>query len=626
MSQFEGESRLPASGLKESVKLVIWDLDETLWSGTLSEGPVTVRAEFREIVRQLNRRGIINSLCSKNDLEAVRARLMAEDGLWDEFVFPRIAWLPKGPQVVKIIEDVQLRPEQVLFIDDNVGNLQEAQYYAPGLQISGPEIVSRLLDEPQLAGRDDPELTRLGQYKLLEQKALDREQSEGSNEDFLRSCDIRVELGDDCLDDVQFERIADLMLRTNQLNYTKRRLGPDELRALLADPTRESRYVRVSDRFGDYGVCGFYSLQDGRLSDFLFSCRILNMGVEQWIYRQLGCPSMSVVGEVATPLDCTSTVDWIRAVSSGNLKDSPALRTSAISAKVLLKGGCDLVPMNDYLGGSLDTEFNTVTAAGNAEHRDHTEVLKRSTPAFLDEFGEIVDHLPFLDRSSYESKVLRGPDYQYLVFSLLMDFTQGIYRYQDSDFLVPLGVDDRDVTDLELWRHHPEQLSWLGLEPEFVEWFAENFEFLGPQSPVAFKENIRWLAGVVPPGSQIVFVNAPEVDVDFPDEASRYLRYREMNIALEEVVQELSNASILDVRRFVKTRDDLTYGQRHYQRRVYRQMAMALRELIDADVDVKLTPRVSVRLARAKVETSVKEMLPPIAHRTLKKLKDSIRR
>lgn len=613
-------------GLRDAVKLVIWDLDETLWSGTLSEGPVVVGSHQSNVVRQLNRRGIINSICSKNDLETGRLRLMAEDKLWEEFVFPRIAWLPKGPQIAQIIEDSQLRPEQVLFIDDNVGNLQEAQYYVPGIQTSGPDIMADLLEQPQLTGRDDPQLKRLGQYKLLEQKALDRDRIEGSNEDFLRSCNIQVEFGDNCLDESQFERIAELILRTNQLNYTKRRLESSELEVLLADPKRESRYVQVSDRFGDYGVCGFYSVCDGQLTDLLFSCRILNMGVEQWIYAKLGCPSIDVVGEVATPLERTSTVDWINQKGQEIPIEERDPMTSSVLAKVLLKGACDLVAVNDFLWGSLDTEFNVITAAGLPEHRDHTEIIRRSTPEVVSEYGWVIDHLPFLDRSSYDSKIFKSPDYGFLVLSLLTDYTQGVYQFRGTDFLVPFGVYDRDITDLDLWEHHSPELEWMGLEPSFVEWFAENFEFRGPLSPEAFKENIRWLARAVPPGSRLVLVNGPEVPVDIPSEENRHLRHREMNVALEEVVRELPNTTILDVRKFITSRDDLTDSPRHYRRRVYLRMAETLRELVEADIQVKRVSSATVRSTVKNMSTSAKEMLPPRVLRTLGELKKSLRR
>jgi FkbH-like protein len=621
-----GETLPEPATLHDAVKLVIWDLDETLWSGTLSEGPVTVAPAVSDIVRQLNRRGIISSVCSQNDLDDARARLRDEDQLWDEFVFARVSWLPKGPQVAQIIETAQLRPQQVLFIDDKAANLQEARYYVPGIQTSGPEIIPVLLAQPQLAGRDDPKLDRLHQYKLLERRAQESVASEGSHEDFLLSCDIRVQTNDQCLAEPNFERIADLLLRANQLNYTKRRMDPDVLRILLADPTRVNRFVRVSDRFGDYGICGFYSLSDGHLTDFVFSCRILNMGVEQWIYARLGFPRIDVVGGVATPLDSSSTPTWINQESPAPPHTLSAVKSSVGSAKVLLKGACDLTVVNDFLGGSLETEFNEVTTAGMLEHRDHTEILRRSTPEFLSEFGWVIDRLPFLDRSSFESKFLNSPHCEFLVISLLTDYTGGLYRLRGTDCVVPFIDFRHDVTDPELWATRSDEMAWLGLEPSFIEWFAENFDFEGPLSPEALKDNIRWLAGAVPPGSHLVLVNGSEVPVAILHEEETHLRHREMNQALDEVVGELPNASILDVREFITSRSDFTDGPRHYRRRVYLQMAEAIRDLVADDLEVKRFSLEYVKTAVKRMPNTLKLKLPPGVHRKVAELKRSLRR
>ena len=70
---------------REPVKMVIWDLDETLWEGTISEGAVTLDPARMDLVRSLNRRGIVNGICSKNDLAQVRTYLQ-DAGIWDEFV------------------------------------------------------------------------------------------------------------------------------------------------------------------------------------------------------------------------------------------------------------------------------------------------------------------------------------------------------------------------------------------------------------------------------------------------------------------------------------------------------------------------------------------------------------
>lgn len=198
-STMSDETDSNRGGLRSSIKLIIWDLDETLWSGILSEEEVYLDASRRDLIRQLNLRGIMNSICSKNDFEKVKERLTLEEGLWDQFVFPKISWHPKGPQIAQIIDEAQLRSEQVLFIDDNIGNLEEAKYFLPDLQIGGPSIIDDLLVLPQLVGREDPQLERLSQYKLLEQKAINRQNISGSNEDFLRSCNIKVLVGEDCL-------------------------------------------------------------------------------------------------------------------------------------------------------------------------------------------------------------------------------------------------------------------------------------------------------------------------------------------------------------------------------------------------------------------------------------------
>ncbi|HEY5299128.1 MAG TPA: hypothetical protein VIJ55_00490, partial [Acetobacteraceae bacterium] len=65
--------------MPEPVRLVVWDLDNTFWDGTLSEGGIAYRADRAAIVRELAGRGIISSICSKNDFAAVRAILL-EDG------------------------------------------------------------------------------------------------------------------------------------------------------------------------------------------------------------------------------------------------------------------------------------------------------------------------------------------------------------------------------------------------------------------------------------------------------------------------------------------------------------------------------------------------------------------
>ena len=57
---------------KENIKLVIWDLDETFWNGTIAEGDVKVNQIALNSVKSLNKRGIINTIVSNNSYEIVK--------------------------------------------------------------------------------------------------------------------------------------------------------------------------------------------------------------------------------------------------------------------------------------------------------------------------------------------------------------------------------------------------------------------------------------------------------------------------------------------------------------------------------------------------------------------------
>ena len=235
--------------LQNSVKLVIWDLDDTFWRGTLSEGKVERIDSNILIVKALIDRGIMCSVVSKNDpLKA--SQVLKDWGIYDMFIFPRISWNPKGEQIKQLLGLCSLRPQNALFIDDNVSNLREAEYYNAGIMTASPEILDAgFLDIPQLRGKDDKEHSRLKQYKTLEARRKSEEEF-SSNEDFLRSSHIVISISKDCAN--HLARITELVQRTNQLNFTKVRSSSEELFELFADSSCECAYVTVKDDFGEY--------------------------------------------------------------------------------------------------------------------------------------------------------------------------------------------------------------------------------------------------------------------------------------------------------------------------------------------------------------------------------------
>jgi len=105
--------------------------------------------------------------------------------------------------------------------------------------------------------------------------------------------------------------------------------------------------VHAVDNYGDYGLIGFFLMKrrptDTRLIHFVFSCRTMNMGIEQYIYEMLGRPPIDVEGPISYGLDTHPVIDWI------NVEDAGASSGGiAKDWKLVLLGGCDLLQLASY--------------------------------------------------------------------------------------------------------------------------------------------------------------------------------------------------------------------------------------------------------------------------------------
>lgn len=560
--------------LKNQIKLVIWDLDETFWEGTLSEEGIKIIPENSEIVVELVNRGIMNSICSKNTFEEAKT-VLRENHLWEYFIFPKIAWSPKGLMVKEIIEKAQLRAENVLFIDDNHSNLEEVKYYNPEINVIYPEQISELLGNDSLKGKDDRQHSRLKQYKILEAKSRDIA-TYSSNEEFLKHSKIRVEMIENCQDHI--ERIHELILRTNQLNFTKNRMERNDLLQIINDPAVKKACIKVYDNYGDYGIVGFYALKSNKFIHFVFSCRTLNLGVEQWVYSQLGFPELMVEGDVTTQLRKDFTPHWINRDNSNvdNVKETNQM----LNIKCLMRGGCDLDQVFHYLtfkNISVFTEFNYVSKSGFNIHRDHTEILKQSQLLNEEIKADLIKNIPFYDENVFNTSLFTS-EFDVLIYSVLMDYTNGIYvNKANENIKVIYGDYALPLVDKENWeliiQNHGGKIS-----RDFLEWFSTHFEFAGVMSESDFLNGLNWLRNSVPEEVPILFLNGSELPFEHQWEKNRYLHHQKMNKILSEFDSSHENTYIVDINQFVTSADDITNNIRHYQREVYKKISY---EIID---------------------------------------------
>jgi len=564
--------------IRNKIKLVIWDLDETYWSGTLSEEGIVYNKQHHNIILELNKRGIVNSICSKNNEEEV-FKVLKNNKIFDCFVFPRISWSPKGEVVKSIIEDMQLRDENVLFIDDNLSNLNEVLFYCPGISVAEPIIIKKMLSSKLMLGKKDSKLSRLSQYKILETKLISRKKSDSNNYDFLKSSNIKVSFSNEVMCNI--DRIHELVERTNQLNFTKIRLPKEELVCQI-EKSQQVGCVHVKDKFGNYGLCGFYLIVNNDLKHFVFSCRVLNMGIESYVYQHLGCPKLTIDGEVTGDVSGDADVSYI--LNDDSEEQAVESDSRELEGKILIVGGCDLDQVVHYIDSkTIDTEFNYVR--GNISvHKEHTELLLGSINKREKLLNTIKDFPVYLAQD-INSKIFTT-DWDVLVYSPLNDFSRGLYRHKVTGVVLPFDNLNIDWTKSENWNDLPKHLK--SLPKSHLESLRDYFDFIGGISSRKFRNNFNLLVSMFSQKKIIIFTGS-EVNVLNPVswDVGMELRHIELNSVLREI-SDLGAVELVDVGKNIST-TDLSDNLRHYKKKVYWSLAEELTDKVGKILSRKIT-------------------------------------
>ncbi len=585
--------------MTEAVRLVIWDLDETFWRGTITEGGIQEYLQANhDLVIELAKRGIMSSICSKNDKEST-LKVLQQKNILDYFIFPSIAWEPKGQRIASLIEAVQLRPATVMFIDDNPNNRAEAAAIVPDLQVADETFITKILDDPRFKGKNDEKLTRLAQYKLLETRKRDEQQASGNNEEFLRGCDVRVYVEYDVLP--HMDRAIELINRTNQLNFTKVRLPEDidearkQVREAIEDHFRQCGLVRVVDKYGDYGFVGFFMLRsgaldvsNGKLTQYLehycFSCRTLGMLVEHWFYDRLQRPQIKVVGEVLTDLSKPRTIDWIRTVDSLE-DDRPSL--TKVAPEIRIHGGCEANSVAHYLGSYSDKVVVTGNfhAGTNFFRVNGSSLLlsaaDRSGPEFEKEAAALGVPHPMLVTDYFRNSP-RGTAF---VFGGQMD--SGAYRYRHKVhgweiFIEPHGLSGLNLAtaSIDEINHQIENLEFSEEAKKEIASVAkhvhENYESITFRSEEVLPGYMHEIFARIPEDSKLVIVLDHERVRDMDGSVRDATWMKAYPPLIRSIAEPFPFVGVVSFGDHVQSDDEIHVGGNHYDRMVYYRLAEAI--------------------------------------------------
>ena len=265
------------------IKCVIWDLDETVWNGVLTEDvSVSIRPEVVKIMRVLDERGILQSISSKNDFGPAWAKL-EEFGISELFLYPQINWNQKSDSVKKIVQSINIAFDAVAFVDDQEFERSEVCFQLPQVLCIDSRELDNFLDRDEMNPRFITEDS--ARRRLLYQSDVKRNQIEetfpGTKEDFLKTLDMKLTIAS--AREVDLKRAEELTVRTHQLNSTGVIYSFEQLRELIDADDHEVLIIQLDDKYGTYGKIGLVliekALSKWELKLLLMSCRVMSRGI-----------------------------------------------------------------------------------------------------------------------------------------------------------------------------------------------------------------------------------------------------------------------------------------------------------------------------------------------------------
>lgn len=264
-------------------KCVVWDLDDTLWNGTLSaDDGVIPKPGALDLIKTLDSRGILLSIASKNNHDDAMRKL-EELRLAEYFLHPQINWNSKSSSVAEIQRKLNIGLDTIMFIDDQAFERDEVSFVLPEVETVDAADYLGLRSLPRLSPEVVTEDARRRRHMYLEDEI--RSESEltyqGPREDFLKSLGMVFGIsrasGDDLL------RLEELTKRTSQLNSTGIHYSHEQLEQLMYHPEYDLWVCELIDRYGSYGKIGMALVEKRQdrwtIKLLLMSCRTVSKGV-----------------------------------------------------------------------------------------------------------------------------------------------------------------------------------------------------------------------------------------------------------------------------------------------------------------------------------------------------------
>jgi FkbH-like protein len=293
-------------------KVLVTDLDNTLWGGVIGEdgiegihiGPGTPAGEahlaLQHYLKDLKARGVLLAVSSKNNPDDARAPFEKHPGMalaLHDFASFQANWDDKAQNIRAIARELSLGLDSFVFVDDSPVERAWVQSQIPEVAVAplGESVFTwtedldrrRFFDAITLSVED---LQRAAQYR---QEAARQSLSSTyeSLDDFLAQLNLQPSA--EPVDSRNLARVTQLVNKTNQFNLTVRRYAEAQVQEFAVDPEGWAQAFHLSDRFGSYGLIGVILCRPAEsgtaweIDTWLMSCRALGRKVENFMFERL---------------------------------------------------------------------------------------------------------------------------------------------------------------------------------------------------------------------------------------------------------------------------------------------------------------------------------------------------
>jgi FkbH-like protein len=284
-------------GQREMVKLVVADLDDTLWRGVAAEGTLGILEGWpmglMETLLILKRRGILLAIISKNDEQFILGNwdnIVQGQMALEDFAAYRINFRSKADNLAEILRELNLQPGNAVMIDDNPAERAAVQAALPKVRVLGKHLyyLKRVLlwsaeTQQRVISAESARRTEMMHARLRR----DSVRRELSQEEFLQSLNLRASISQvRSTLDLHMSRALELFNKTNQFNTTGERYTLEDCHRRFA--AGYELYVGTAeDRFTQYGLVTAAWMLRNCVDHVVMSCRALGLGLEDALLAYL---------------------------------------------------------------------------------------------------------------------------------------------------------------------------------------------------------------------------------------------------------------------------------------------------------------------------------------------------